>query len=48
MDKKILGIVAGIAVIIAVAAVLILPSSGITVTVEPNEKIGLVINSPTN
>jgi len=47
MDKKILGIVAGIAVIIAVAAVLILPSSGITVTVEPNEKIGLVINSPT-
>jgi hypothetical protein len=48
MDKKILGVVAGIAVIIAVAAVLILPSSGITVTVEPNEKIGLVINSPTS
>jgi len=48
MDKKILGVVAGIAVIIAVAAVLILPSLGITVTLEPNEKIGLVINSPTN
>ena len=49
MDKKILGVVAGIAVIIAVAAaVLTLPSSGITVTVEPNEKIGLVINSPTH
>jgi len=45
MDKKILGIVASIAVIIAVAAaVLTLPSSEINI--EANEKIGLVINSP--
>jgi len=45
MDKKILGIVASIAVIIAVAtAVLALPSSEINI--EANEKIGLVINSP--
>ncbi len=46
MDKKILGVIAGIAVIIAVAAtVLTLPSSEIT-TLKTNEKIGLVINSP--
>jgi len=45
MDKKILGIVASIAVIIAVATtVLALPSSEINI--EANEKIGLVINSP--
>jgi len=48
MDKKILGVVAGIAVIIVVAAaVLTLPISEI-ITLEPNEKIGLVINSPTH
>jgi len=47
MDKKILGVVAGIAVIIAVAtAVLIFPSSEIITTLKANEKIGLVINSP--
>jgi len=46
MDNKILGVVAGIAVIIAVAAaVLTLPNSEI-ITIEANEKIGLVINSP--
>jgi len=45
MDKKILGVVVVIAVIIAVAtAVLALPSSEINI--EANEKIGLVINSP--
>jgi len=47
MDKKILGVVAGIAIIIAVAAaVLSLPSSEIITTLKANEKIGLVINSP--
>jgi len=47
MDKKILGVIAGIAVIIAVAAaVLILPSSEIITSQKTNEKIGLVINSP--
>jgi len=46
MDKKILGVGAGIAVIIVVtAAVLTLPSSEI-ITLKANEKIGLVINSP--
>jgi len=47
MDKKILGVVVGIVVIIAVtAAVLNLPSSEIVPTQKTNEKIGLVINSP--
>jgi len=47
MDKKILGVVAGIAVIIAVAAaVLNSPSPEIITTLKANEKIGLVINSP--
>ncbi len=47
MNKKILGVVAGIVVIIAITAtVLTLPSSEIITTLEPNEKIGLVINSP--
>ncbi len=47
MDKKILGVIAGIAVIIAVAAaVLTLPSSEIVTNQKTNEKIGLVINSP--
>jgi len=45
MDKKILGVIIGVVIIIAVAAaVLTLPSSEITI--EANEKIGLVINSP--
>ena len=47
MDKKILGVVAGIVVIIAIAAaVLSIPSSEITPIQKTNEKIGLVINSP--
>ncbi len=47
MDKKILGVAAGIAVIIAVAAVVLtLPSPEIIPTQKANEKIGLVINSP--
>ena len=45
MNKKILGVTAGIAVIIAVAAtVLTLPNSEIITSQETNEKIGLVIN----
>lgn len=45
MDKKILGIIAGIVVIIAiVSAVLAIPNSEIIT--QTNEKIGLVINSP--
>jgi len=47
MDKKILGVAAGIAVIIAVAAVVLtFPSPEIITTQKTNEKIGLVINSP--
>ena len=47
MDKKILGVIIGIAIIIAVAsAVLTLPDSEIITTQKTNEKIGLVINSP--
>ena len=47
MNKKILGVAIGIAVIIAVAAgVLALPSSEIITTQKTNEKIGLVINTP--
>jgi len=47
VDKKILGVVAGIVIIIAViATVLTLPSSEIVTNQKTNEKIGLVINSP--
>jgi hypothetical protein len=47
MDKKILGVAVGIAVIIAiVAVVLTLPSPEIIPTQKTNENIGLVINSP--
>ena len=47
MDKKILGVTAGIVVILAVIAiVLTLPSSEIITPQKTNEKIGLVINSP--
>ncbi len=47
MNKKILGVVVGIVVIIAVAAaVLTLPSSEPIAILKANEKIGLVINSP--
>lgn len=46
MDKKLVGIVAGIAVIIAIGiTVLAIPNSEITPQ-ETNEKIGLVVNSP--
>ncbi len=49
MDKKILGVAAGIAVIIAVTAiVLTLPSSEIITSQKANEKIGLVINTPSS
>jgi hypothetical protein len=47
VNKKILGVTLGIAVIIALAAtVLTLPNSEIIPTQKTNEKIGLVINSP--
>ncbi len=47
MNKKILGVIVGIVIIIAVAAtVLTLPSSEIIINQKTNEKIGLVINSP--
>ncbi len=47
MDKKILGVIVGLVIIIAVAAtVLTLPSSEIITNQKANEKIGLVINSP--
>ncbi|KAF6247976.1 hypothetical protein C6990_00560 [Nitrosopumilus sp. b3] len=46
MDKKLVGIIAGIAVIIAIGiTVLAIPNSQITPQ-ETNEKIGLVVNSP--
>jgi hypothetical protein len=47
MNKKILGVIVGIAVIITVASVvLISPDSEIITNQKTNEKIGLVINSP--
>jgi len=47
VDKKVLGVIAGILVVIAIiSAVLAIPNSEIT-TQKTNEKIGLVINSPT-
>ncbi len=47
MNKKILGVVICIAVIIAVTtAVLSSPSPEVIVPQKANEKIGLVINSP--
>jgi len=47
VNKKILGVTLGIVVIIAVTAlVLTLPNSEIIPTQKTNEKIGLVINSP--
>lgn len=47
MDKKILGVAVGIAVIVAIAAVALSNSNtGITTNQKTNEKIGLVINSP--
>nr|AIF08637.1 hypothetical protein [uncultured marine thaumarchaeote KM3_31_G08] len=47
MDKKILGVIAGIAVVIAIAGIVLsLPSSEVIIPQKTNEKIGLVINSP--
>jgi len=47
MDKKILGITVGVAVIIALSVIVLsLPTSEITTIQKTNEKIGLVINSP--
>lgn len=47
MDTKILGVFAGIAVIIVISAVLLFSGSEISHTQKTNEKIGLVINPPT-
>jgi len=47
MDKKILGVVVGIAIIIALAVIILnFSDSEIITTQKTNEKIGLVINSP--
>jgi hypothetical protein len=47
MDKKILGVIAGIAIIIALAVIILnFSDSEIITTQKTNEKIGLVINSP--
>ena len=49
MDKKILGSVgAGIIIVIAIAVVGISPDSEPKIVPKPNEKIGLVINTPSN
>lgn len=45
MDKKIVGITAGIAVIFAIIGIVAIPGSG-PIETQKNEKIGLVINSP--
>ena len=47
MDKKILGVIAGIAIIIALAVIILnFSDSEIIINQKTNEKIGLVINSP--
>ena len=46
MDKKILGVVVGIAVVIAIAGIALSSDSDVITTQKTNEKIGLVINSP--
>ena len=46
MDKKILGIIAIIVVIIAIASTILIFQSTETIPQKTNEKIGLVINSP--
>ena len=48
MDKRILGIAIPVSAIIIVGLMFILPSSEYTTTQTHNEKIGLVINFPTN
>lgn len=45
MDKKILGVTIGIAVVIVISAVLAMSNSD-TVTQKTNDKVGLVINTP--
>ncbi len=46
MDKKFLGIIVGIGVIIAIIAVGLSISTNIILSQQTNEKVGLVINSP--
>ena len=46
MDKKILGVAVGIAVVIAIAGIALNSDSDVMTTQKTNEKIGLVINSP--
>ena len=46
MDKKILGVAVGIAVVIAIAGIALNSDSDVITTQKTNEKIGLVINSP--
>ena len=47
MDKKILGVIAGIAIIIVLAVIILnFSDSEIIINQKTNEKIGLVINSP--
>ncbi len=49
MDKKILGVITGIAIVIALAVIILnFSDSEIITTQKTNEKIGLVINSPKN
>jgi len=45
VDKKIVGIAVGIAVIVAVIGIVVISGSG-PIEIQKNEKIGLVINSP--
>ena len=45
MDKKILGVIAGVTIIIALAVIILnFSDSEIITTQKTNEKIGLVIN----
>ncbi|AFS83563.1 hypothetical protein [Candidatus Nitrosopumilus sediminis] len=46
MDKKSLGIITGIAVIIAIVSVILITNVDVVSNQQTNEKIGLVINSP--
>ena len=47
MDKKVLGIIAIVAVTIAILSIVLILQSPETIPQKTNEKIGLVINSPT-
>jgi hypothetical protein len=46
MDKKLLGVVVGVVVIIGIMASLSIPNFDVIAPQQTNEKIGLVINSP--